>query len=192
MFVHHLKSLEEETLAKMIYNEQRQHNWPGLFKETTQLCKDLNVEDVNNTNMSKNQYRQLFTSACKIKHEQNLREGSEGKVKTERIFKSKYGMKRYFESNNIMEARNIFRTRTMMMPFAANYSRNMKYKKTNWLCKCTWRREEEAHLMGGKCPVYSDIWERFNNLEEDEVLARFFGEVLARTQPGSEKIKSVR
>merc|ERR1719509_542175 len=39
MFVHHLKSLEEETLAKMIYNEQRQHNWPGLFKETTQLCK---------------------------------------------------------------------------------------------------------------------------------------------------------
>ena len=28
--------------------------------------------------------------------------------------------------------------------------------------------------------MYRDIWERFENLQEDEELAKFFGEVLAR------------
>ena len=41
-------------------------------------------------------------------------------------------------------------------------------------------REEESHLVEGKCPVYQDIWEKYNNLEEDTELARFFGEVIAR------------
>ena len=30
------------------------------------------------------------------------------------------------------------------------------------------------------CMVYRDIWERFDQLEEDGQLAKFFGEVLAR------------
>ena len=66
-----------------------------------------------------------------------------------------------------------------MMPFAANFSGSNKYKRTNWLCKCG-VREEESHLVEGRCPVYQDIWEKYNNLEEDTELARFFGEVLAR------------
>ena len=34
--------------------------------------------------------------------------------------------------------------------------------------------------MKGECSVYADIWEKFDSLEDDESLVKFFGEVLAR------------
>ena len=179
MLIHHIRSLDEDTLARRVYEEQRKHNWPGLFKETTVLCEELRVEDVNNTSLSKKDYRQIFIDACKMKHEEVLRKQAESQSKTKRIFEDNYGSKAYFENTNIFEARQIFRARTKMMPFAANFSGSNKYKRTNWLCKCG-VREEESHLVEGRCPVYQDIWEKYNNLEEDTELARFFGEVLAR------------
>ena len=136
---------------------------------------DLNVEDVNNTIKSKKEYRKMFIEACKIKHETMLRNKGEGQTKTRRILEDKYGLKEYFENTNIHEARNIFRTRTNMLPFAANFSKSNKYKRTNWLCRCGVIREKQGHLVEGRCPVYRDIWEGYSSLEEDRDLARFLG-----------------
>ena len=49
----HIRSLNDETLAKKIYNEQRKQGWPGLAKETKNICEVLGVEDVNTTQMNK-------------------------------------------------------------------------------------------------------------------------------------------
>ena len=179
MLIHHIRSLGEDTLANKIYEEQKKNKWPGLFKETTALCEELNIEDVNNTIRSKKEYRQLFTDACKTKHEKMLRNQAATQSKTRKIFEEDYGIKKYFENTNLFEARQIFRARTFMLPFAANFSRNMKYKKSNWLCRCG-ANEEQGHLVEGKCPVYRDIWERFDQLEEDSQLVAFLREVLAR------------
>ena len=53
MLVHHLKGLEDDTLAKMIYEEQRRNNWPGLAAEVSEICADLGIEDTNITTRSK-------------------------------------------------------------------------------------------------------------------------------------------
>ena len=74
----------------------------------------------------------------------------------------------------------MFRTRTSMQKFAGNFSRDRRFEKTGWLCRCGLEREEVAHLTSGTCPTYMDIHEKYEDLSTDENLVRFFGEVLAR------------
>ena len=51
---------------------------------------------------------------------------------------------------------------------------------TEWLCFCRLEREEEYHLLAGRCEVYGDIREKYGELEDDEDLVQFFQEVLER------------
>ena len=65
MLVLHLRSLDKDTLASRIYEEQKRHRWPGLVQETVKICLRLKIEDVNETNLSRNQYRSLALQACR-------------------------------------------------------------------------------------------------------------------------------
>ena len=57
MFIHHLKTTENTTLAKVIYNEEVENGWPGLDNEVKIICEKLSVEDVNATDVCKASYR---------------------------------------------------------------------------------------------------------------------------------------
>ena len=52
--------------------------------------------------------------------------------------------------------------------------------KTNFMCICMESREEEQHIIGGLCPVYRDIREKYTDLNDDSSLVQFFDEVLER------------
>ena len=73
MIVIHISSLEKDTLASRIYEEQRREKLPGLARETEEICRKLNVEDCNITRMGKADYRKLITSACHKKNEESIR-----------------------------------------------------------------------------------------------------------------------
>ena len=45
-FICHLKELNDEALAKQIFNEQRENNWPGLAKEAKEICKIVYLPDI--------------------------------------------------------------------------------------------------------------------------------------------------
>ena len=49
MMVIHLRSLDETTLGRRIYEEQKKNNWSGLAKETKTICESMNIEDCNIT-----------------------------------------------------------------------------------------------------------------------------------------------
>ena len=65
-----------------------------------------------------------------------------------------------------------------MQPFAGNYSKDNRFSRTEWLCRCREAREEESHLMNGNCPVYREIRQKYDNLDDDETLAQYFKEIL--------------
>ena len=79
--VMHLRSLDESSLARRIYEEQKARKWPGLAKETSSLCNKLEVEDCNTTRLGKNEYRKLFIEACRIKHEAKMKDDGSKLVK---------------------------------------------------------------------------------------------------------------
>ena len=45
MMIIHLRSLDKETLANQIYEEQKSNKWPGLYEETRVICEELQIED---------------------------------------------------------------------------------------------------------------------------------------------------
>ena len=179
MMILHLKDLEEQSLAAQIYREQVDKGWPGLAKETKEICKELNIEDVNDTVMSKSEFKSLIKGAIQTKHEEMLKEESKGKTKCHNILKEGYGKKEYLNVKKIEDVRIMFKSRVGLMPFAGNYSHDKRFVKTNWLCRCG-LKETEAHLTAGTCPIYDDIWQGRGDLRKDEDLVKFFSLVLER------------
>ena len=132
------------------------------------------------TPLNKGQFRKYVTKVCHMKNEERLREQAEGKVKCERILKEEYEKKSYVSEKDIEDVRKMYRTRYGLLPFAGNYSKSRMYERTNFLCRCKKAREEEGHLKSTDCPVYADIREQFEELDNDDDLVKYFTMVLAR------------
>ena len=88
----------------------------------------------------------------------------------------------YLQENCIETTRDWFKTCFGLLPYAGNFSHNKKYAKTEWLCQCKQEKEEEGHILSGKCNVYSDLISQFGDLAEDKNLVQFFQAVLDRRE----------
>ena len=64
MLIIHIRSLDEGTLARRVYEEQKTQEWPGLAAETASFCQILGIEDCNETTMSKTLHRKIIMKAC--------------------------------------------------------------------------------------------------------------------------------
>ena len=64
MLVIHIKSMDTNTLARRIYEEQKSQKWPGLANETATYCQLLDIEDCNVTQLSKTVYRKILVKSC--------------------------------------------------------------------------------------------------------------------------------
>ena len=179
MLILHLREVDESSLASRIYHEQLAKGWPGLAKEGTDICKELDIEDVNTTDLTKSEFKRVIQGALQTRDEVMMRENAENKTKCEEIMKESYGKKLYLSENKIEDVRFRFKRRVGLLPFAGNYSNDKRYARSNWLCRCG-NRESELHIRDGTCPIYNDIWQNYANLDNDEDLVHFFSAVLER------------
>ena len=92
MLILSIRNLEEDTIANMVYREQRENNWPGLAAETAKICKELCIQDCNITSLNKNDFKQILLEACHKKEKLQLL----AKGKCERIKWKEYRKKLYF------------------------------------------------------------------------------------------------
>ena len=183
MMVQHLRNLDTSALARNIYDEQKEKNWPGLVKETKQICLQLNIPDCNDDNISKwgvKGYRKYIIQKCKEKDEKDLMKMAEGKTKCAKIMTEKYGKKAYMTENILSKVRKIFHTRVKMHLFASNYPKDNRFYKTDWTCRCGTNKESESHLMNEVCLAYEDLRLKYTNLEDDDQRTSFFSDVLER------------
>ena len=190
MMVRHLRGLEEGSLARLVYDEQKEQGWPGLAKETSNICLELGIENCNESDiwsLSTKQYRQLLIQKCKEKDEIGLRKMAEGKIKCTKIMSELYGRKLYMSTYRLYMARQIFCTRVQMQPFGTNYRHDKRFKKSNFMCKCAKSEESESHLISGKCAIYGDLRKKHEDIEDDRKLTDFFLAILDRRERLEEK-----
>ena len=107
-----------------------------------------------------------------------LREQAKEKTKCERIMKDKYGKKEYIAQMKIGEVRKYFKTRVGLLPFANNYKNDKRFARTKWMCRCDEEKEDLSHIRS--CSIYSDITEKYPNVDDDENLVKYLHEVLTR------------
>ena len=183
MLVRHLRSLDPSTLARRIYEEQKVNKWPGLVKETMEICNEIEIADCNEDDLWKQgtkQFRKYLIDKCKVKDEKELRKLAEGKTKCDKIMAEGFGRKLYMSENILSKVRQMFYTRVKMQLFAENYKNDNRFKKTNWRCRCGLENESESHLTKGKCPIYEDLRQNYLNLDDDTQRTSFFNAVLER------------
>ena len=182
MLALHIRRLGEETLAGKVYQEQKLNQWPGLYKETDEICRSLEIENVHDTKLNSQDYRKRVLEACHKLNEQRLRKQAEGKEKCERIAGESYGKKKYISNSKLYIVRNMYKTRFGMHRFAGNFTHDRSFPRTEWLCRCGGSTEKESHLLTGKCEIYGDIRQKYNTSLNDEDLVKLFGEILARRE----------
>ena len=96
MMVIDLRNMEANTLARQVYEVQKNRHWSGLAKETAKICALLQIEDCNVTLIPKKYYWAIVTRACHYLNEERLRKMAENKEKCVRI------LVMFMEGNNIL------------------------------------------------------------------------------------------
>ena len=122
----------------------------------------------------------MVTARCRELDRLRMMEQGEEKEKCERIFREPYGKKAYIKENTLGKMRQIFLTKTKMHPFAGNFAKDKRFLKSLWMCFCGWEKEEETHLLSGKCPVYGDLVSLLGDKADSLHLTTFFTAVLER------------
>ena len=178
----HLRQLDDESLAKQVYNEQIANKWPGLAEEVDKICEELEIENANSCRLDFKTYRKQVKEACHKKNEERIKKSIETSKKCERITKEVYGRKIYFKEKNIKHVRELFKARFGLTDFAGNFPNNKKFKKSDWRCICGNDKESEDHIINGECEKYKEIREKYNDLENDEELLEYFKEVLEKRE----------
>ena len=59
IFVNTLKNIQDGTLAKEIFDEQVNRGWPGLAKEATKICQDLELPNIIKERIGKRKWESM-------------------------------------------------------------------------------------------------------------------------------------
>ena len=188
MMILHIRGLKEDSVAKQVWRAQRAYLWPGLAQECENICTHLKIEDVNTTEIDKNEFRKYVTKACHEENERRLREEMRTKDKCSRVREERYGRKDYFYLKTPNQTREMYATRLSMLPWAGNYGHDRRFARTEWLCRCGESVEHEQHLVTS-CPMYQDLRDKYDDMDDDSNLAAFFREALTRREAYDEEQK---
>ena len=126
LYVIQLKRLEEKSLAKQIYQEQRQQGWPGLAQEVSGICQEIGLEDLNDNDICKEKVKEEIF----YHHYKEMKEDMSKLTKLEDIKNEDFReVQDYMKCCAIEQARLTFSLRSKMYDCCANY--DGKYDEDN-------------------------------------------------------------
>ena len=115
---------QEKSLAKEIYAEQLQHDWPGLNREVKEICENIGVKNINEEDVSKEEVEEgiYYHDYKELKIEVS------GYKKLEAIKND------YMNDKNIENSRMAFRIKSGMVNkikvnFKGSYKENLTCEK---------------------------------------------------------------
>ena len=125
LLVHHIRSLEETSLANMMYKEQVKNKYLGLAKEAEQLCEKLAYKP-------KTVYTAEVKKACKRMEDIMMKTETSDMEKMRIIRAEEWGLKDYVQNGSLWSVRKTWEARAFTLHVADNYSHNNKYQATGW------------------------------------------------------------
>ena len=131
-----IRSHEEDTLCRLIYEEGKKKGWPGLGKEVANICQELNIPDVNNESVSKVTIKEAIFNH----HYAAMKKEMDGMTKMEPVKNDDFREKQdYFNCKSIENGRMAFRIRSQMLDeIPGNYKNKYRIDKDKLKCRhCT-------------------------------------------------------
>ena len=177
-FLFHLKSLDTSSLAKEVYELQKDYGHPGLVQECQNLILKYDLPDIIDgaVSFSKLQWKTVVRSQIRKYSEERLKNEFENysKLKGGPLTEDGLKVQPYIETLKLSEARTMFRIRTLMMPAKMNMKNNKKFADKLWKCDQCQRMDAQSHILW--CPFFAPLREG-KNIKDDKDLVEYFGKV---------------
>ena len=178
MMILHVRHMPNDCLAKKIYDEQLEYDWPGLVKESRDICRKLEIEDVNETPMMKKGYKKAIKEAARIFDDKELKKKMSDKKKLSNIIDDDCRLKNYFSDKSLHFVRDLFKIRTNMNKIRGNYKNDPNIVRSGIKCMaCGYNSEVNSHIVD--CFGYTDL-RVGKDLRIDKDMVNFFREVMVR------------
>ena len=178
MFLHHLKSLDDSTLAKQVLIVQDTNLLPGLVAECKEYIYKYRLPNILKVTMTHNEWKAKVKNMIKQENEKELKEQilKSKKLEDSDLPEEEFGRKLYLEELDLTSARTKFKFRTKMSQYVKmNYSSSPEYSQDLWRChSCRTKIDTQAHVLW--CPEYSTLREG-KSLESDQDLCEYLREV---------------
>ena len=191
LFLHHVATLPNDTLAREVYEVQAKLELPGLLKE----CKEfLVINGITNLSLySKLQWKSFVIKKIKSMNKDdilNMMKKPYKKISHQEHVNEKFEVQPYLKTMNLSQARMRFKLKTGMTPTVQmNFPSSEEFANQLWTCVgCTstssdtdrqveGRRDTQAHIM--VCPGYTEFRQNLD-LENDKDLVTYFGRVVKK------------
>ena len=186
LFLHHLSTLPENSLAKEIFDLQKENALPGLVSECDSFMTDLGIDN-DPTVYTKNQWKKLVKGKVNLKNKNDLLNmiKSYKKLDYDKIVNEDYGEKSYLKTMNIFQARTCFAARAQTLrTVQMNFMHKPEYIHNNWKCKCG-EDDHQSHLPF--CQSYAHLRDGLDLQRSDLDLVVYYQRVIREREQEEER-----
>ena len=186
LFLHHVATLPENTLAREIFETQKKLHLPGLLKE----CHDFMIKsEIMNFQMySKQQWKTCVKNSIRREIETDLREkmNTYKKLQVGDFVSENFAAKDYLRLLNLADVRWKFKLRSSMTPtIKMNFKTDKKFAAQLWKCEGCAKLSQSGNLDTQQhvlwCEGYADLRVDMD-LDNDQHLVAYFRSVISRRQ----------
>ena len=192
LFLHHLETLPDDSLAKEVYDVQQRLAFPGLVQECNDFMVMFGITRIKQ--YSKIQWKTLVKNKItKMNKDAVISQSSSyKKINFEHLTEEKFERQPYISKLNISEARLRFKLKAKMTPtIQMNFPSDSEFAANMWTCtgcidntmgdKVVGSRDTQQHVM--VCPGYAEYRENIN-FDDDRQLVRYFQQVIKQRLEG--------
>ena len=179
LFLWHLSSLNDNSLAKEIYNLQKEdESLPSLLGECKSFLDELQIHR-NPSSYSKSEWKRLISTRIHERNKDSLLQQimSSRKLDQEKLSTETYEEKSYLRDMSIKDGRTFFSSRSSMLSTIQwNFKGQPEFCTNGHLCVCKEHLDTQTDLL--KCKLYEKQKEGLDPLNSDIELVKFFQRVL--------------
>ena len=190
LFLHHVATLPDDSLAREVFQVQEELNLPGLLQDCQEFLVERRITKFSN--YSKSQWKSLIKAEIHKLNKETVLKKMIGysKVSYENHLNEPYQLQPYLRTLNIADARLRFKLKTHMAPsIMMNFPSDVKFTEQLWTCtgcgddcnkadgQVGGRRDTQTHIM--ICPGYADL-RVDKNMKEDKDLVQYFSQVIRK------------
>ena len=164
-----IKCLEEEALARQIYQQAEDNNWPGLGQEVREICQQIQIPDINKYTIEK---KQIQTAIFEAHHKDMMKQFDHSKKLKDIKDDNFRGLQDYFHDKNLTNARMKFKIRTKMVEnVPGNFKNRYHYNEIGVNCSNCNVEMTQNHLV--ICPERTILREGLDMSKLDDAVIYF-------------------
>ena len=192
LFLHHVTTLPEDSLAKEILSVQKRLSLPGLYQECEEWLVKFDIT-TRVESYTKHQWKNLIKKRIREENKDDLLSQIKyyKKLNYEHFKDQEFKVQPYLGSLTIHQSRTRFKLKSMMTPtIQMNFPSNAGFTRDMWMCSgCSTpgdvngKRDTQSHVM--ICSGYAVLREG-KDLSQDKDMVEYFQNVIKLRQQDSD------